>query len=442
MVYSLSRARVLLTVFLLSAIGQLHATGIFRDGLNAETSALAGVNVAGAKSPIGIMTGNPAALVRVDQTVTEVNLSLASFDTSFANSANTDRASKIDQGVIPAAALVLTSSGADYVLGFSITPDVALETDYQLVDPTGGLAGVTYGSQKHSSKFIAVRFAAAGAMQLTEKVDVGASVGVIWNQNALESPYIFQSQAPSILPGFKTLLDLETEGWGWAGQIGINVAAADNLDFGFSYRPESRIEGSGRASGDATAQLNQLGVTGFRTDFSYRTEIKTRIPAMLSAGFEWRAADNLTLLAQYDLIKSSTYDNLRIDLSRGNNADLNGLLGADGFLEVAPLQWDDQRVVRVAGSYQINDDWIVHVGYATSTSPIPSATLTPLTGSISESLFSLGVSRDMDGSQLDIGYQYVQEAEQRVAASSLLAGEYANSRFALSGHWVNISWQF
>lgn len=440
--YPFSKPSLALFAFLLLSVGQLNAMGIYRDGLNAESSALAGVNVLGVNSPIAIMTGNPAGLVKVDQSVTEVNLSLASFDTSFSNAANTNRSSSIEKGAIPAAAYIHSPDESGFTWGISLTPDVALETDYRLVDPAGGLAGVSYGTQKHASKFVALRFAAAGAVSLTDRFDLGASVGLIWNENALESPYIFQSQAPSILPGFKTLLDLQTEGWGWAVQLGINYQLAENLDFGLSYKPETRVAGSGRASGNAAEQLDQLGVTDFRPDFSYRTEVNTRIPAVVSAGLEWQVSPTWTLLAQYDFIKSSTYDNLRIDLSRGNNSDLNGLLGADGFVEVAPLQWDDQRVIRVAATYQLNDGWLLRGGVARTSSPIPSATLTPLTAAISENIYSLGFSREIDGSRLDIGYQYVEESEQRVITSGLLAGEYSNSQFSLSGHWINLSWQF
>lgn len=431
-----------LVALLLLGADQLHAAGVYRDGLNAESSALAGINVQGVTSPIAIMTGNPAALAKIDQRVTEVNLSFASFDTSFSNSANTVSASEIDKGVIPAAAVAWSPENSDYSWGISLTPDVALETRYQLIDPAGGLAGVSYGNQKHASKFVVIRLAAAGAVSLTDRLDLGASVGAVWNQNKLESPYIFQSGAPSILPGFKTLLDLQTDGWDWSAQLGLSYAATENLSLGLSYRPEIRVQGTGRATGNAEAQLDQLGVVDFQPDFAYRTEVKTRIPALVFAGLEWQPTADWTLLAQFDWIKSSTYDNLRIDLGQGTNADLNALLGADGFVEVAPLQWDDQRVIRLAGSYRLSTDWVFRAGFAQTSSPIPDATLTPLTGAISENVYSLGFTRILAGSQLDVSYQFVEEAEQSVVNSGLLAGEYSNSSFALSGHWINISWQF
>lgn len=431
-----------LSALVLVCMSQAGATGVYRDGLNAESASLAGINVQGSRSPLSIMTGNPAGLAKIDQSVTELNFSLASFDTSFTNIANTDRASAIDKGVIPAAALVLGQEDSRYTWGFSVTPDIALETRYQLVDPMGGLAGVSYGSQKHASKFVAVRFAAGGAVSLTDRLDLGVSIGAIWNQNKLEAPYIFQDGAPSILPGFKTLLDLQTEGWSWAAQLGLSFAASDELSFGLSYRPETRVRGTGSASGNAGAQLDQLGVTGFQQDFRYHTEIKTRIPAVISVGLAWQVSPDWTLLTQFDQVKSSAYDNLRIDLSEGNNADLNNLLGADGFVEVTPLHWDDQNVVRIGVRYQVNTDWLFQAGFSSTSNPIPSATLTPLTGSISENTFGFGLIHSGQGSVLGLAYQYVQESEQSVTTSDLLAGEYSNSRFALSGHWINISWQF
>lgn len=418
------------------------AAGVFRDGYNAETAGRAGVSVVGSNTLLGSMSNNPASMGKLRQLGVEVNISVGSFNADFTDKESESHRSRISEGGLPAFAVAWRPEKTPRLtLGLAVTPDIALQTKYDYTDPAGGLAGVSYGRQRHSTLFAAISANLNASYRVTDRLHVGASAGLIYNRNELRAPYIFQDQAPGILPGFKALLDLQVQGIGYNTKIGFLYQLTDSVELGFSHRPKSVIHSDGYTRGNARAQLDQLGVANFNPELGFETAIDTRIPEVNTLGIAWQVDERTKLLFQGQWIENaSAWDRLNIELSEGINADLNGLLGADGFTESTPLDWKDQFVFSLAASFPLGKELNGNLGISHTSSPVPADRLTPLTAAVSERVLAAGISGiPAGGARLDLSYQYVADKNVRIDNSRLLGGEYSNTRFSLGGHWLNLS---
>lgn len=271
---------------------------------------------------------------------------------------------------------------------------------------------------------------------------MGASLGVLYNRNTLEVPYIFQSQPT--LQGAKVLLDLETEGWDVNGQFGFVWEPVKTLKMGASYTTETRFRTQGRAHSDAGVQLRNIGLVDARTKAAWDAEVTNVFPQKLSAGLTWQATRSLLLAVQFDWLGwASAYEALEVRLSNGTNDDLNALVRSDKLHDDVPLEWDDQFIVRVGLEYAVSERWSIRAGYAHGNNPIPAATLTPLTDAITEHTVSAGFGYRRAPFSVDVAWQWSLPHEETTGRSKLLSGEYNNSqvevslqRLVLTGSWT------
>ena len=145
----------------------------------------------------------------------------------------------------------------------------------------------------------------------------------------------------------------------------------------------------------------------------------------------WETTRRLTLTTQFDWINwGNAFQVLDVRLRQGNNADLNGLLGSDRLDDTVPLRWRDQFVGRLGVEHTLDDarHWTLRAGYAYSNNPVPDATLTPLTATITEHLLTGGVGfRPGSAWRFDLSAQWGVPASARVHRSDLAAGEYPDS---------------
>jgi hypothetical protein len=82
-------------------------------------------------------------------------------------------------------------------------------------------------------------------------------------------------------------------------------------------------------------------------------------------------------------------------------------------------------------------------GYVYHASPVPNATLNPLTDGVLVHTFTLGYSRKMPRCQLNVGYQFSFAPTRDVGASQIIGpggspGDFANSSFKASIHYLSL----
>ncbi len=401
--------------------------------------ALAGAVVAQPVNPLDAMSGNPAGLAWFTRPTLSLGYLAAYGDAEFRNAVNGSTNFRTNFGHSGELAFSYPIPGGRGSLGFSIVPEAANLADWRYLDAPGGADGLTtFGLQTHRTEFVAIRTAAGIGYQLTDQLAIGASVGLVYERIEFRAPYIFQS-TPG-LAGFKTLLDLDTDGWAWNGEVGLIYRVCDDLQLGLRYRTSTSLQSEGEARGNAGAQLASLGMGGLRSDFRYDGTAEISLPDLFSVGFSWQALPRLRVLGQVDYIPwSEHFDAMRIKLRNGNNADLNALVGSSAIDDSVPIGWQDRVVARAAVEYELDAHWTARLGYAWSRSPIPSSHVTPLNAAISSHTLSTGIGYHNDRCSVDVGYQFDLPNEQKVGTSVYQAGEYSNSSVDLHSHWLGVS---
>ena len=415
----------------------LSAAAIFRDGQTARSASLGGNDTALSQSPVDALSANPAALSTLRAPTLQGGASLGLAHEEFSNRSNSG-ATMNDSGVVPLGAFALPLGKFSVGLGF--IPDASLRSDWRYNDTPGGADGVTsYGQRTHKSEIMLLRTALGASWQITDQFSLGASLGLLYNRNRLESPYIIQTNP--YLAGVKTLLDLETDGWGWNGQFGALWKPMESLQIGLAYTLQSKIVSSGRAFSNADAQLDSLGLVQANPRATFDAEVTNIFPQKASLGAVWKATPKLSVLAQVDWINwSDSFQTLDVRLRNVDNQLYRTLLGGHRNLDDdVPLKWRDQWVWRFGVEYALDDHWTARAGYSYGRNPVPDGTLTPLTAVIMEHTLSAGVGYRTGPWSIDLGYQWAIPNKESVGDSELLAGEYDNSSVEAQVHWITLT---
>ena len=424
----------LIAIFL--ACSRLQAAGLYQDGAGARAQAMAGSGTAVADDPLSALFDNPAALGELDRATVQGELDGGWAQGTFHNRAN-DHADLSQFGGIGEFAASVPAGPVRFAIG--VNPDISLRDSWSLRDAPGGADGQTsYGVRENKSEIGLLRIAAGVGWQVNPAFSIGGNVGLLYNENDLQTPYVFQTQR--VLKGVKTLLDLKTDGFGWNGEAALRWRPLPTLALSLAYTGASRLDTHGTASGNAGVQLARLGLGAARPDFSYDARVVNEFPQQLSAGAAWQVRRRLTLSAQVDWVDwSDAFETLGVHLTHGDDRDLNGLVGSSGLNDNVPLHWRDQFVERIGFEQVIGSHWTVRGGYAYGNNPVPAGTLTPLNAAITEHTLSAGAGYRVGRVTIDGAYQWQLPATGRVRRSELAAGEYTNSTTEIDVQWFRLS---
>jgi long-chain fatty acid transport protein len=410
--------------------------------------AMGGADVAWASDPLGAMAANPSGLGFL--TAPELDfggvagVAEGQFNKPGVSSGSLDgRVSALPEG-----AFAMPLGNWPVSVGVSFNPESTLLADWHYVDPPGGLGGTTsYGYQQDKSEIIVLRTALGAGVRVNSKLSFGASVGLIYNANQLETPYVFQDLQPgphgptniSAYDGAKTLLNLHTTGFGCNAQAGMMYRATTNLQFGLSYESETKVYTSGGASGDPSTQF---GYPQGTLPFHYDADVRNIFPQDVTVGGSWKFHPRWRLALQVDWIDwRDAFHRLPVSLSDGNNATVNSVLGSS-FSDSIPLNWRSEFVYRGGLEYKLTENFALRAGYSYGSSPVPDSTLTPMTAAIMENTLTAGVGYHWGRFNVDLAYQYDFPATQNVGTSGLLSGEYSNSSTQVSMHILALTTSF
>lgn len=411
--------------------------GLDRNGTGAKSMGMAGASLADDKDAVSSMGQNPAALGFLEAADLNATIAGAWGSGRFQNSVKRGGELVDAKALFPE--LVFRTPLTEGVgMGFSLIPEYSRVADWYFRDPEGGIdGGTSYGWQHHRSEIINVRAAVGLGVRVSDSFSLGGSVGMVYTRNRLATPYIFQSHPA--LAGFKTMLDMETEGFGFNGDLAADWRATEKLTIALSYRSPTKFDTDGEAKGDITKQLRSLGLNvpgGFR----YNADIATELPQKAALGFSYKAAPRLRLAGQVEWINwSRAFHDLDVRLSNGSNPAINGLLGTNTLQDSIALDWEDRFVYRAGVEYDVTQQFVLRTGYAYGKSPIPSDTLLPMTAAISEHTLALGVGYKQGPYQVDLAYQYDLPASQAGSGRSITGSEYKGSSVDLEAHWLALT---
>lgn len=423
----------LIAILSLSATNRALANDLVRLG-GSSASQGAG-NIAGlAGDAISGLASNPAFISRSGNQ-TQLGLATVYVDSDFFSSSGQKSAAEAGPGILPEFALSRQISDSAWAWGAGLVVQSGLSAEFDFLDPPGTL-GVSYGNQIHRAEYAVVKAAAALSYQVNDALALGWSVGIAYNRNQLEAPYIFQSHPT--LRGLKVLVDLDTDDIALTSSIGLDYRISPTLSVNLAHTLQSDFAATGKLDGNLAA----LGL-GFQETFSYDARVSTALPASTSAGLVWEVSERFRIGLQFDSIDwSASFNELPISLSNGSNADLNGFLGEDLIRDTAPLDWRDQRVLHLGMEYQLSGGKQLRWGIERSNVPVPRSTVTPLTGAILNSALSIGIGIPLAERKLDISYRFTDSDGSRVSVSSLAGGEYNGTSQSVSLHTLSFTLSF
>ena len=436
----------------------------------------------GAKGPVSLaMYGDPQSMFRMPASIAwatshEVSLdvfwfqgrstlrnALNDFESSagsFGGSAGVYFSPGLDEAGEPSGACGVVLSRLK--LGVGIYPDLAgsgEDTRYRFQTFPAGV------DLLQNILFVNASFVAA--FRITDWLAIGASVQPIYASLATRtviggdstpldgSPQISGVAIPGN-PTYSDFLDLfgnesdsdpttyfESERYQalhFSSTISITFSPHPRFAIGLSYRSRSvgqRFQGDARVDAGATVQeaiggldeviqelflatLPNGGRQGYQS--TYEVEIEgVYVPRQIRASVNWWPTDWLLLSAEVGWIEwRRALNEVVVALDRGNNQDLNFIVGSDSLVSTLALGWRNQWVFAAAAAVQVQPDWTLRAGINYARSPIdPDRQGNSATLAISELHVSLGAGWWIwDDLQLNFLIEHAFEAKERAGLSA------------------------
>ena len=430
------QATIVLAVLALSPSAHAQGSAALGNGLSAAAISRGGNIVADHSSPLDAVEGNPAALAGISTRTLDISAVGLIAGGSFTNATNHDAALRGVAGALPYGAFVTPFGHGHWAASAAVTPEILMRANWHYNDAPG-TAGVTYGYQQQETQIIAIRSSLGLARTLGQHWSAGATLGLVYNQNDLHAPYIFQQQPA--LAGLKVLLDLTTHGYGWNGSAGVQYQPTPALRVGLAWKSGTTIHTQGDATGTASALFNALGIKSDPT-YAYHAAVLNHLPQAFDAGFTWQSRQHITYSFQGDFTAwGQAFQQLPVTLTGGTNATINSVVGANNFQDAVPLHWSNQTAFHVGAEYPATESVTVRAGYSYATDPVPSSTLIPLTAAIMQNALATGAGLHHGRWQYDAAYQAQLPSTRTVGISGLKAGEYDNSAIRVWTQSVTVS---
>lgn len=430
---------ILFALLLFSLMSALRASGLYRDGMGAASMSMGGAVVASPDGPLQSIGTNSAGLALAKKRDAELGVAAGIGNGKFTDKDGNSGGISGRVGVLGDFGMAYPLENSPLVLGVASYFQSALRASWNITDPPGGLDGSTsLGRFPQESEIILHRSALGVASSIGPKWSLGGSLGLVYNQNQLSSPYIFQSN-PS-LQGIKAALDLDTNGIGFDGNLGVLFRPTDSLQIGLSYSFPTKIKADGRATGDVRAQFDSLGgaFAAAAADFRYDATVINELPQVISGGITWNPDPRWKLSMQVDWYDwSSGFDNLDVQLRNGNNAAINSFVGSTTADDTIPLDWRNRFAYRLGVEHAIKESFRIRAGYVYSRSPVPDHSLMPLLALVSEHTIAMGFGFELGKTWVDVGYQAQLPESRSIETSRLRSGEFDNSKLTTGIHWVS-----
>ncbi len=173
--------------------GWAQLNGALATGASAGAAASGGAVVAGTDSVLDAVEVNPAALAKLDKSALELGGVGALASGQFANSVDPNGQLRGNAGAFGYGALAYRIGESAWRGALAVTPEDLIRVSWRYLDPPG-TAGASYGLQTNRSKLLAVRPSVSLARRLGPHWAAGGTLGLIYNQNTLQAPFIFQQQ--------------------------------------------------------------------------------------------------------------------------------------------------------------------------------------------------------------------------------------------------------
>ncbi len=230
-------------------------------------------------------------------------------------------------------------------------------------------------------------------------------------------------------------------GFGASAILGATIEVTDWITVGLSYRTPgwlSTLEGRAFLDASQSAAAGSPALDQIQTSFlanhlpdggrlasKYDFSAKgLEVPQVAALGVALWPHDRLLLALDAKWIGwRSAFDEVRIELSRGNSRDLLEITQNQTGSSIRSrsfYRWHDQWVVALGGAFAATDWLVLRAGYNFSTNPVPSKTENPFVSATVEHHLTLGVGLRIENFSFDVSWvhAFVKSTSIRYSISS------------------------
>lgn len=434
-----------------------------------------GCTLLGAPGDPAAMLSHPASLA--GRTTRALSLSGAAFlpTMTYTNRANLNGVDGKDNVFPIPAFYVADRSRGPITLGLGAQVLGGMGADYQL---THALLGA---DQRYHSKFGLMKGGLAAAWQVTPVLSIGGSIGALYGQLEMATPYSLNPTAFAGMAGLAQIPEYSTlfanfpeatayvditgfSGFAASGALSAEYRVNPRLTLAAAWTPPATTTlSSGHAAMDMTAQFTQLynalvmangGGTGataivagqlssFGIDMSagmqatFDAEAKFGIPQTAVLALGWQPNDRLHVGIDAGWIGyKSAFKDMPLTMTAGSNANINILMNADpangSFANAWQLQWKDSWVLRAGAELAATNRLALRAGMLYGTNPVPANTLFTIFPAVVQTSATVGFGYRMGSVTAQAAWAHTFGNDVLAASSHLVALEYSGSRSRLT----------
>ncbi len=307
----------------------------------------------------------------------------------------------------------------DVAVGFGVYSPGGFSPRWNLEGPPGPLAG----PQLYKSVGILIRLLPGISYQATERLRLGANLGLAVSHVELEGPYFINS-AP--FTGTPTLLDLQSTGTAltWAG--GLQYQATDRLVLAARYQSQNRFQNGGNA---------RIFIPGLGSS-NYDMTMDIVWPRSVGGGFQYAIDPCRRLGVDVEWQQwSKAMNEIGLLFSDPSNPLFQQVAGPT-INESLPLQWKDNIVVKSGIEQDLGSGRTARIGYGYNSDAVVGRTTNPYLPTILQHYFTGGYSWRRCFWEHNVAYQYSFRPTMHIGTSSLAGGDFSNSSLSTQAHWL------
>jgi len=236
------------------------------------------------------------------------------------------------------------------------------------------------------------------AYKLTDKLSVGAGLQMQYIKARLTS-----SAYNPLAGGDIGNVGLEGDTFDVGYQLGAMYEFNNDTRIGVNYRSEINhklkgdIKGSKGSYTSAVPYLNQ--------DISAKLDT----PAMLSVGAYHQINDKWAVMAEYQRVFWSSFENLDIMGNSFHKGPYGAPVAGGGLVSHTAENWSDTNFFAIGASYQIDNQWKLRLGLAKDEGAARKLERTPRIPDSDRTWYSIGLNYQYNENlTFDVAYTYIQ----------------------------------
>lgn len=421
------------------AFGQADASGFQLRENSVKNLGRANSGTAVAKSDASVVSNNPAAMVNLDKTTVQTDVTVIDLTAKFEGGGTTALGTPLNGGdggdpgkasPVPALAVVVPLSGAfdKLTLGASVSAPFGLKTEYD-ADWVGRYNAIT-------SDVKTIDLTVSAALALTDRFSVG--LGVVYERaevtlsNAIDfgtalcagsgnPANCFNPAFPFHPQGADGRVEVSGDDTGMGWIAGMQWRPTDNFSIGYSHRSEIDHDLSGTADFTKPASVDAVfrarGVTTY-DDGAITAPLTTPSVDTLSA--QWDINDSFRLMADIQRTDWHSLQSVKIYRENANHTQLGN----------EPFNWKDTTYFALGGEWDMSDSFTLRAGVGKDQTPTNDVTRTPRLPDNDRMLYSLGLTWNVsEALSVDAAFQHITidtpHIDIRSTSGSHLVGDFS-----------------